>query len=82
MARILNEVDATREGNRYKFLNRDQAWFYIGQTKITLSALNDKGSIRIDYEDEAENQAVYGSLKLMDEIMAEVKTECVAEESR
>ena len=76
VARILNEVDAASGDHRYKFLNKDQVWLYIGRTKITLSALSDKGSIRIDYEGEAENQAVYGPLKLMEEIVAEVKTEC------
>ena len=72
VARIHTEVDATKGGQDFKFLHKDQVSFYIGPTEITLTALNKKGVIMIEYVGEH----VYGPLKLMIEIMAEVKTEC------
>ena len=72
VARILTEVDATRGGQSYDFSHKDQVCFSIGQTKITLTALQEMGTIRIDYLGEV----IYGPLKLMEEIMGEVKTEC------
>ena len=77
VARILVEVDVTRGGNSYKFRNRDQVWFYIGQTKFTLTALKGQGIIVIEYE----GDAIYGPVKLMQEIMVEVTTECFHQKS-
>ena len=73
--RILSEIDGTRGGHWYEFLNRDQVWFYIGRTKFTLTALKGLGGIRI----ECVGEVVYGPLKMMAEILADVKTECFKE---
>ena len=73
--RVLTETDATRGGQSYEFVYKDHVWFYIGRTTITLTALENHGCIRIEYEGED----VYGPLKLVEGIMAEVKSECFKE---
>ena len=72
VARIVAEVDATRGGQSFKFSFRNQASFFIGRTKISVTALPNKGNIKLEFEGEA----VYGPLKLLEAIMAEVKLEC------
>ena len=70
VAKVLTEVDGTRGGN-YEFLHRDQVWFFIGHTKLTITARYDLGAISVEFGE----GAVYGPLKLLTEVLEEVKSE-------
>ena len=73
-ARMLTEIDATKGGG-FRFVNRDKLFLFIGTHKFAITAVNDLGCIRIEWD----GGSVNGPLRLLVEIILEIKRESFKE---